>query len=125
MRPNCRPAAPSARETRAQIIEESAVVMRALLWAGDAFQRLDVAGENGMDSVLTLHHSVDDQDRFAVGHLAIAIEHVGLDRHIDLAELVLEGEEADALGGRWSLSGDDKAGHPNAPAALDLGDLVA
>ena len=75
-----------------------------------AFEGLDVAGQDGMHAVLTLHHAVDDQDRLAVGDLAVAVVDVGLDRHVDLAELVFEGEEPDLLRRRRSLPGDDQPG---------------
>src|SRR5262245_38157782 len=77
-----------------------------------------------MDSVLTLHHAVDDQDRLAVGDLAVLVVDLWLDGDVDLTELVLEGEETDVIGGGGSLAGDDQAGDADALPAADLRDFV-
>ena len=61
-----------------------------------------------MHTVLALHHAVDDQDGLTVGHLAVTIVNVGFDGHVDLAELVLEGEETNLLGRARCLAGDDE-----------------
>src|SRR6266851_1930023 len=51
---------------------------------------------------------------------SVAVVDVGLDGDVDVAELVLEGEEADLLGRRWRLARDHEAGDSHLPAAWDL-----
>ena len=84
-----------------------------------AFKGLNVAGENRPDPVLSLHHSIDDEDWFEVGDLAVAVVDVGFDCHVDLAELVLQGEEADLLGCGGRLARDHKAGDSHRSAVRD------
>src|SRR5438552_7696339 len=78
-----------------------------------------------MDAVLALHHSVDDQDRLPVGDLAIAVVDVGFDRHVDLAELILEGEETNLLRRARSLAGDDQPRDPHRLVVPDRWEPVA
>ncbi len=84
-----------------------------------------MGGQNRPDAVLSLHHTVDDEDRLAVGDLAVAVEDVGFDRHVDLAELVLKGEEANLLRRRWGLARDHEAGDPDSSPVRDGGELIA
>src|SRR5713226_8727712 len=77
------------------------------------------------NSVLALHHSVDDEDGLAVRDLPVAVVDVGLDRHVDLSELVLEREEADLFRGRGCLTGDDEPGDSHLSAAGNSWELVA
>ncbi len=77
-----------------------------------------------MHAVLALHDAVDDQDRLAVGDHAVALVDLGLDRHVDLAELVLEREEADPVRGCRRLARDDEPCDPDAGVVGDLRHLV-
>ncbi len=90
-----------------------------------AAESLDVGRQHRPNTVLPLHHPVDDEDGLAVGDLPVSVVDVGLDRHVDLAELVFEREEADLLGGRWGLAGDDEPGNPDSSATGDRRQLVA
>src|SRR6266849_11060025 len=96
-------------------------------WFGPryAFEGLDFGRQDRPNSVLALHHAIDDENRLAVGDLPVTVVDVGLDRHVDLPELVFQGEEADLLRGRGGLSGDDKPGDPHSSAVGDVGELVA
>src|SRR4029077_3928512 len=100
-------------------------VVRPLFWPGHALQSLDVRGEDRPDSILTLHHAVDNEDGLTVRDLTVTVVDVGLDRDIDLSELVFEREEADLLRGRWGLAGDDEPGDPHSSTAGDRRKLVA
>src|SRR5439155_18348478 len=103
----------------------SAIVVRALGGSWDSIQGLDMAGQYRMDAVLALHDPVDDQDGLAVGDLAVAVVDVWLDRHVDLAVLVLEGEEADLLGRARRLAGDDEPSDADRPVVAYRRELVA
>src|ERR1700680_2356224 len=89
----------------------SAVVVRSSLRPGGALERSDGACQYRPDAILALHPAVYDQDRLSVGDLPVALIDVGLDRHVHLAELVLESEEANLLGCGWGLSSDHGGGH--------------
>src|SRR6266581_9489509 len=78
-----------------------------------------------MDAVLALHHSVDDEDRLPVGDLTISLVDVGFDRHVDLAELILEGEESNLLRRARSLARDDQPRDPNRLVVAGRWELVA
>src|SRR5438445_7474420 len=103
----------------------SAVVVGSLLGPRYPLERLDVGGEHRPDAILALHHAIDDEDGLAVCNLPVAVVDVRLDRHVHLPKLVLEGEEADLLGGRRRLARDDEPGDPDPLAAWDRGQLVA
>src|SRR6266849_6998249 len=75
--------------------------------------------------VLALHHSIDDEDWLAVRDLAVTVVDVGLDRHVDLSELVLEREESDLFRRRRRLPRDDQPGDPHSSTARDCWELVA
>ena len=77
-----------------------------------------------MHAILALHDAVDDQDRLAVGHLSVLRVDLGLDGHVDLAELVLEGEEADLLGGGRGLARDHQPRNSDLSLVGDLGNIV-
>jgi hypothetical protein len=93
--------------------------------SGHAREGLDVAGEHRIDAVVALHHPVDDQDGLAVGDLPVALVNVGFDGDVDLAELVLQGEESDLLGGRGGLARDDQTGDSHVAVVADGRELVA
>src|SRR5690349_9550719 len=101
------------------------VVVRPLFWPGHALQGLDVRGEDRPDSILALHHAVDDEDGLAVRDLAIAVVNVGFDGHVDLPEFVFQREEADLLRGRGCLACDDQPGNPHPSPTWDGWQLVA
>src|ERR1700738_3027803 len=99
--------------------------MRFLRWSGHTLEGLDVTGEHRIDAVVALHHAVNDQDGLAIGDLPIALVNVGFDGYVDLAELVLQGEESDFLRGRGGLPGDDEARDSHLLAVADGRELVA
>ena len=73
-------------------------------------QRGDRNGQQRPHSVVALHHPVDDENRLG-GLTPVALVDLRLDRHIDVAVLVLQREEADLPRGGRRLPGDDQARH--------------
>src|SRR2546423_351496 len=105
--------------------DRSAVVVGARFGSWHAAERLDVVGQHRPHAVLPLQGPVDDQDGLTVGDVAVSLVDVRFDGHVDVAELVLEREKANALRCGWGLTGDDQAGYPNLIAARDRWHLVA
>lgn len=90
---------------------------RAAAEAEEAF------GLDGGDAVLLLHEAFDEEERRADDDEAVVVEEVGADDDVGDAGFIFEGEEDEALGGAWTLTGDDGAGDADAASVADAAEV--
>src|SRR5258708_19889460 len=74
-------------------------------------KRSDIGRLDRDDVVDVLDDAVKQQHLVAVAGGAVPGEEVRMEDEVDVAPLVLEGEEAAALGGAWVLARDHQPGH--------------